>query len=147
MLEIICVSSLSLSVNANSCPKLLDSIPINQIEVSQVISTDINSNHMLLTKGKPYKSRYREEADRYQEDQERDHRQVDGVVDGVEVRDGRIYRDADHYRRQSNDRSRNERIYRDTNYQHQEYESERDRGSRYYRQERYRDGYIRRNSY
>lgn len=153
MLEIICVSSLALSVNANFCPKLLDSISMNQAEISQVFPANVNSSHKLLAKGRSYRSRYREEADRHQEeadryqrDYERNHREVDGV----EVRDGRIYRDADHYRRQSDDRyerSRNGRIYRDTDYQNQEYESERDRGNRYYRQERYRNGYIRRNRY
>lgn len=148
MLEILCVSSLALSVNVNSCPELPDSILIKQIEISQVVTTDVDASYMFLAKGRPYKSRYREEADRYREDHERNYEEVNGV----EVQDGRIYRDADHYRRQSDyrdERLRNDRIYRDTNYHRQESESERDRNSdsRYDQRERYRDGYIRRSRY
>jgi len=148
MLEIICASSLALSVNVNSCPKLVEESSVKQIGTSQVLLSDADPNHVFLAKGRPSESRYREEADRYQQDYERNHEEVDRV----ETRDGRIYRDADSYRRQSNERyegSRNNRIYRDTNYDRQEieYEPERNRDSRSYEQERYGDDYIRRNSY
>ena len=133
MLEIICIASLTLSTNVSNCPKLIDSTQIRTLKISQVTPSNSISHNIYLAKGKPYKSRYRQEADRYQERYREDHNsnQNHQEINGAEVRDGRIYRDADSYRRESGEIGRDER----------------NRDSKYYQQERYRDDYIRWNRY
>ncbi|MEM8673480.1 MAG: hypothetical protein AAGF83_06360 [Cyanobacteria bacterium P01_G01_bin.67] len=127
MLEIICASSLSLSINACQNPELIDLARINQVQTASVMLQKITQPEY-LAKGKPHESKYRRQAER----------ELD------ELRGDRDYRDRDSDRyRDRYDRDR-DRIYREPNRRGREVEYDNDR-DRYYTPRTWRD-YLRRRS-
>ena len=134
MLDTIFVASLALSA------KLHHYQPVTQAEISTAftVETIAAGNKVFLAKGRPYKSRYRQEADNAHEEHDTHHRD----------REGRIHRDSDRYRQSDEySRDRRERVYRDSDRYPESREYRRDRNDDgYYRQDRYENRYPSRDS-
>jgi|GEM_PF-5829385 len=128
MLEIICTASLALSLSSCQHRESIDLTKLNNLETSSIIQENVTQKPEYLAKGKPYKSKYRREADR-------------------EIRELRHHgRDRHRRERRYDDDHRGRRIHRDPHRQGQEvyYDEERDQ---YYTIPRSRDWYFRRGRY
>lgn len=135
MLEIICTASLALSMTVCQNSEIIDSTGINSLETPSIIQVNTSDQQEYLAKGKPYKSRYRHEADRDIHElrhRRRDHRDHHD-------RNSRHHRHREeHYNR---DRGR---IYRDPYRRGREIDYDHDQYDRYYRHRYNRDRYYRR---
>lgn len=120
MLEIICASSLTLSIRFCQSPGAIDLPTTNQVLLENITAQKISQQPVYLANGKPHDSKYRRAADR----------ELD------ELRGDRDYRDRDYnrdYRDRDYDRGR---VYREPQRRQREVEIE-------YDDDRDHDNYLR----
>ncbi|MEM8718745.1 MAG: hypothetical protein AAGE84_05485 [Cyanobacteria bacterium P01_G01_bin.39] len=129
MLEIICASSLTLSIRLCQSPRVLDLPTTKQVLPEKVTEQNIVPKPVYLANGKPHDSKYRRAADR----------ELD------ELRGDRNYRDRDYDRyRRDRDYDRG-RIYREPQRRQREVEIEYDDDrDRYFNRRNWRDYWRRR---
>lgn len=132
MLEIICTASLALSMGVCQNTEIIDLTQINSLETPSIIQGNIIDQPEYLAKGKPYKSRYRREADR-QIDELRHH----GRDDRDRHRNSTRYRQREEY----HDR---DRIYRDPDRHRREIDYDHEQHNLHYPPRYNRDRYYRR---
>lgn len=130
MLEIICTASLALSMSVCQNTEIINLTKINTIETPSMIEVNITDSQEYLAKGKPYKSRYRQEADREIHELRHDRRD-----------DRDRHRGSSRYRHieEHHDRDRG-RIYRDPDRRGREIDYDHDHQERYYQDRYYRRG-------